>query len=544
VVNPRTVFFAISVTTLFGCSDPVSVEVNIVQPCNQEPLKQLDYLRFVPMGQDIESRDLTSVYPVEKPLTSPIPLPLVGDFQLVVTGHRMDYTEPTAGIGVSPVIDLSLATPTAPVNINVPFGLVDEFYKTTNLAEPTTCTEMKNPRYGASATYLPEVGKVLIVGGIALGQAAPKYRRAIEMFDPSTGLFSEVGELKLDLARAFHRADLLSDGRVLITGGVGEDGIQTVARRTAFTVKPRDNSDRVTVSNPVNMRKPRTGHTTVALQDGRILLVGGRQLNPDAISPEDHFYLADVEVYDPVDGQFISPADPQTGSLVEMTVPRYGHSTVGLGDGNSIFVAGGFNQDGPQRSLDILEVTGDEITITATATMQAAPIFHSALKVSADTVLLSGGYLQTLDADPRGQVEITTVSNSQKTVEMWRFAALFAGGPSQLTRVCDDQMSRERGHHTSGISGRRAVFIGGHTLTGATTNTAESVYLVDNIGGKCFAQAPTLIGMSDSRAGHSSTVLPSGELLLMGGITQSNDSTQSLTSSEIFSPARNLVEFK
>ena len=29
---------------------------------------------------------------------------------------------------------------------------------------------MSNPRYGATATYLPAIGKVLIVGGIAVGR--------------------------------------------------------------------------------------------------------------------------------------------------------------------------------------------------------------------------------------------------------------------------------------------------------------------------------------------------------------------------------------
>jgi large repetitive protein len=543
VVNSLLIIASLLASVLVAaCSEPVSVEVNIVEPCNQMPLEQLDYLRFIPKGQDIDSQDLTSVYPVNKPFATPIPMPLAPDFQLLVTGHRETYSSPMAGIGMSPITDLMAGA--GLISIDVPFALVDEFYRTTNFADSAVCTEMENPRVGASATFLPDQNKVLIVGGMALGQAAPKYRRVVEMYDPASGLFSKVGELKVELARAYHSANLLNDGRVLIAGGISEQGVTTESVRTALIIEPKAGSARVTISSPVNMRKPRSGHKTVQLADGRIILLGGRQLNSAAALAEDHTYLADVEIYDPKDGQFISPADPGTGNLVEMSVARYGHSAVVLPNGKDILIAGGFNADGPQASIDILNVSGTEITLTATASTQAGPIFLGAALVSEDSVLLSGGYGEVLDADPQGRAEVTTVERSSKRVEIWRFAEEFRGGPTKLVRLCQDEMTRERGHHTASITGRRALFIGGHSVSGATTNTAEIVYLADNQGGKCFAQTPTLVGMSESRARHTATVLPSGELLVIGGLSQTNDASQSITSAEIFSPARSIAEFQ
>lgn len=526
---------------LSACSEPIVIEINIVEPCNQKPLMQIDYLRFIPKGQDIDSDDLTSVYPVAKPFATPIPMPLAPDFQLLVTGHRETYSNPTAGIGISETTDLLDSA--GSVSITVPFALIDEFYKTTDLANPEKCTELNHPRMGATATFLPQENKVLIVGGMALGQAAPRYRRAIEMFDPRTGTFTEVGELKLELARAYHTASLLPDGGVLIAGGISEQNVSTASLRTAFIISQRDSSDRVKVSNTINMRKPRSGHRAVTIAGGRIVFIGGRQLSEAAALAEDHTYLADLEIFDPKDKQFISPADPLTGNLVEMSTARYGHSAVVLATGNEIMIAGGFNKFGPQASIDIVHVSGTEITVTATATTKFSPIFHAATLVADGTVLFSGGYEEILDADAQGRADVTSVGRTTKNVAMWSYQEEFSGGPKHLTLLCVDEMTRERGHHTASIAGRRAVFIGGHDLIGVSSDTAEIVYLGGDQGGKCFVQAPKIMTMTDDRARHTVTALPSGEFLILGGLTQDAAVSQSITSAEILSPARSTTGF-
>jgi hypothetical protein len=61
-------------------------------------------------------------------------------------------------------------------------------------------------------------GRVLIVGG----EIGTQVVDAVAVLDPSTGGLTEEG--RLTTARAGHTATLLSDGRVLVTGGFDSDG--------------------------------------------------------------------------------------------------------------------------------------------------------------------------------------------------------------------------------------------------------------------------------------------------------------------------------
>src|SRR4029077_18791890 len=72
---------------------------------------------------------------------------------------------------------------------------------------------MVNARADHASTLLSD-GRVLVTGGDLL---SGKKLKSAEIYDPSTGLFTQVAKA-MSIARTSHTATLLPDGRVLIVG--------------------------------------------------------------------------------------------------------------------------------------------------------------------------------------------------------------------------------------------------------------------------------------------------------------------------------------
>lgn len=165
---------------------------------------------------------------------------------------------------------------------------------------------MNSPRFLHTATLLKD-GEVLIAGGRSCaGDCDDNSASAsAEVYDSLRRQFFSTGAL--GAARYLHRATLMRDGRVLISGGrscVGDcEGDRTL--QAAEVYEP----SRGKFSSAGVMVSPRAGHQAVALSNGEIFLYGGefctRQSGCD--------YLNSGEVFDPDDGTFIAEG---TGSVV------------------------------------------------------------------------------------------------------------------------------------------------------------------------------------------------------------------------------------
>lgn len=193
------------------------------------------------------------------------------------------------------------------------------------LAQTVLSANLNVPRAGSVATLLSD-GRVLVTGGFnASGDVA-----AAEIFDPATARFVRIADM--NAPHSHHTATALPNGDVLIAGDTAElfDGSHFIPLG-AF---------------------PRHSHTATLLDDGRVLIAGG--ISGDTV-------LADAEIYDPATRTFET-----AGS---MTAPRFGHGAALLPDGR-VFIAGGYSTNS-ERGFAVSAEIFDPRTNTFTAT--AAP---------------------------------------------------------------------------------------------------------------------------------------------------------------------------
>ena len=205
-----------------------------------------------------------------------------------------------------------------------------DFYRSAELFDPGTGTfhttgEMLMARVGHAAVLL-QTGKVLIAGGW-IGQGPTD---EAELYDPATGKFTAIAPMAVKRGRP--EATLLRNGNVLITGGAdgGGAGSNIVSAEIfdAATLKFRPTGV---------MHHARVEHTATLLQDGRVLISGGRGSE----------VTADAEVYDPDGGKFT-----ETGW---MHTPRYKHTAGLLPDGR-VLIAGGSDERDWNGTLSSAEI--------------------------------------------------------------------------------------------------------------------------------------------------------------------------------------------
>jgi hypothetical protein len=151
-------------------------------------------------------------------------------------------------------------------------------------------------RYNQSATVLRD-GRVLAAGGETWDFSTPSWgastvHAGAETFDPASRLWTPTGSL--NVARGGHRATLLADGRVLVTGGESVPFSEWTALASAELYDPVAGTWRPTAP----MASARVNHAQVLLADGRVMVAGGTSATVGAV-PTGPLWLASVEVFDP-----------------------------------------------------------------------------------------------------------------------------------------------------------------------------------------------------------------------------------------------------
>lgn len=225
----------------------------------------------------------------------------------------------------------------------------------------------------ATATVLGD-GAVLVAGG-GVGQIAVT---ASELFDTSSGTWRATGELRT--ARRGHAAALLPDGRVMVAGGIAEGELLAATE----VYEPR--SGTWTAVAPMNF--PRVGHSLTPLSDGTVLAAGGTSLGGDegaaggqSIRPD-----ASAEIFDPAKGTWSLTAEKMQAARFEHTATRLDDGRVLVVGGRGAAV------DGQSPTLSSVELYDPAIRSFVGSTALADPrANHAAVKFPDGSVMVSGG---------------------------------------------------------------------------------------------------------------------------------------------------------
>ena len=333
---------------------------------------------------------------------------------------------------------------------------------------------MTSPRSLHTANLLTD-GRVLLAGGVGAGGSSSSTLDSAELYDPITRTFGATSAMSTPrLGAASVR---LNDGRVFMAGG--EDASKT---SVASVELYNPVAGTWTLTSP--MKADRVNPTATLLGNGKVLVVGGYQGNSDCCA------LASAELYDPLTGTF-----SETGS---MATARRNHTATLLEDGK-VLIAGGY--DGTY--LDAPELydpaTG---TFSVTGSMGTSRRYPTATLLLNGKVLIAGGY----ENGTNGLLASADLYTAQ--------SGTFVATGSMLT---------PRGRQTATLLfNGKALLAGGYD----GVNALDTAELYDMTTGT-FAATGSMV---TPRWRHTETLLLNGDVLIAGG----SDGTTAVASAELY----------
>lgn len=226
----------------------------------------------------------------------------------------------------------------------------------------TEISSMIQKRAAHTATLLKD-GRVLIAGGIVedgSGNELPLTNS--EIYNPETNQFNKISGLVEQHCN--HSASLLESGEVLIIAGW-----KTGARSDAIEIfNPETNTFRLAT----RLEKPLQAHNAVLLNDGKVLIVGGNFSESD--------YAMNAYLY-----------DYKTNSLTKTGKLNYGRMafTATLLKNGNVLIAGGRNENGVLNKAEIYNSATGEFELKGD--LKTNRYKHGASVMENGNVILIGG---------------------------------------------------------------------------------------------------------------------------------------------------------
>ena len=332
-----------------------------------------------------------------------------------------------------------------------------------------TANSMLAARANHTATLLTN-GEVLVAGGIGTNGIALAIAGA-ELYDASNSTWAATGPL--NTARAFHTATLLPDGHVLVVGGYEN---YKSALASAELYDPASG----TWTNTGSLNTPRWSHLATLLPNGKVLVLGGINSSGN---------LNSAELYDPSTGTWTN-----TGSLSDA---RFQSTVTVLPNGKAL-VTGGSAEGGTYLASSELYDPASG-TWTNTGSLNTARGYHSASLLTNGMVLVTGG----LALVPGGSGASSQVAGAE----------LYNPASGRWTPT--GPMNTGRWSFTSTTLSNSLVLVAGGYTTNTTCSAGAELYIPAD--GTWANTGP----LNTGRALHTATLLSDGQVLAAGGYASS-----------------------
>ena len=398
----------------------------------------------------------------------------------------------------------------------------------------TTAGNLNVARANHTATTLLD-GRVLIVGGEnETGLGEPQILKSAEIYDPLTESWSLANPMLT--ARIGHTATRLQDGRVLVVGGCSS---ALNCNSSAEIYNPSSN----TWTTITSMNSARKNHAAVLLLDGTVMVTGGYNYG----SPLSTYYKS-TEIYDPSSNSWTTKDS--------MLDARSEHFAVVRRDGK-VVVAGGVNfKLGNLTILSSAEIY-DPVSNTWTS---SKPLWFASRDATAildpyDRFILMGGrdfgtwvdganYVQSRDIDidtedwaPHEFPDFSPARYNHASIQLATGALLTAGGEGRIDGALQFLNSTVIYQDMDGTAysypntlGNGAVFSAGTFLpngdiliTGGTETYSTNFYENNYCTNRAYLWSAKLDDRDDlqpmnvNRCSHTSTLLPDGRVVVIGG---------------------------
>jgi N-acetylneuraminic acid mutarotase len=438
-----------------------------------------------------------------------------------------------------------------------------DYLDTAEIYDPTTDGWsdgglLSKRRANHSATLLPS-GKVLLAGGETAQNDSAK-QQTTDIFDPTTRTWT--AGPNMPGSRIAHSADLLANGKVLVSGGFG-----SAASTSAILFNPAANGGAGGWSATANaMTEGRYNHRSVLLPSGKVLVVaGGSTVTSGKV-------VASAELYDPVTNLWSSAGSLAFGRVFHHTVllpdgkvftfggdggnntllqvsaeaydpaqnywthaggvatPRHSHTTTILQDG-TLLVAGGNYAGTVTESFDPTSGRWSRV-----GSMITGRYMHGAVLLADGKLLVAGGWQGTAGflasaetylpdsktwtaaasmTTPRRKCTATRLANGKVLVvggESSTYAALASAelyDPSTNTWTSGGSLAAGRFDHTATLLSNGKVLVAG----GRGSSHLNSAELYDPASNTWSTVTP----MNSVRQFHTATLLPNDQILVAGG---------------------------